>query len=817
MAGMTGILQDIRYALRQLRKSPGFTLVAVLTLALGIGANAAVFSVVDAVMLRPLPYYQPERLIEANSINSHDPEPRNVCYPDFFDWRAQNHTLEHLVSYHDTTFTLTGLERPVQVDAQIVSWDLLPALGVRAELGRGFTSDEEKVGTRVVLISHALWMSQFGADPAIIGRGVHLSGGLYTVVGVMPSNFRFPVTATRNSAWTTLAVDNDPTDPHPVTSNRGAHFLNVLGRLRPGVTAAQADLELRSIAGNLTRQYPDTNTRNDSAKVRTEISALIGDARTALLVVQGAVALVLLIACGNIANLLLARMRERQREIAVRSALGAGRTRIVRQLLAESFALSAVGGLAGCGLAFLGTPAILSLIGDSVPRATDAGVDLRVLSFAIFVSFTAGLIFGIIPAITASKTDLVSTLKEGGRSDIRGRDWLRSSLIVGQVALGLVITAAAGLLITSFVNLLHTSEGFNPDHVTTLRFETPDARYNTGDARPQFYRDYFEKVRALPGVQSAGGAVILPMTNNGIVISFEDPEHPTPEGQRPTADLTPITPNYLRTMQIPVLQGRDFSERDDMKSPQVMLVNQAFAEKFFPGEEVLGKKLKPGAGNGTPGGPPWREIVGVVGDIRLETTQRDMRPAMYLPAAQLPNWCCLYTVVRTSLDPASLATSVQQIVSAMDKDIPVTEVRTMRELISSELSQPRFATILLSTFAGLASVLTVVGLYGVMTYSVTRRTREIGVRMALGAERSAVLTMVLRDAAILLGAGIVLGVASALISASVLQDMLYGTGSRNPVVLALVCTAVALAGVVAAFIPARRAAKVDPMVALRYE
>jgi putative ABC transport system permease protein len=817
MAGMTGILQDIRYALRQLRKSPGFTLVAVLTLALGIGANAAVFSVVDAVMLRPLPYYQPERLIEANSINSHDPEPRNVCYPDFFDWRAQNHTLEHLVSYHDTTFTLTGLERPVQVDAQIVSWDLLPALGVRAELGRGFTSDEEKVGTRVVLISHALWMSQFGADPAIIGRGVHLSGGLYTVVGVMPSNFRFPVTATRNSAWTTLAVDNDPTDPHPVTSNRGAHFLNVLGRLRPGVTAAQADLELRSIAGNLTRQYPDTNTRNDSAKVRTEISALIGDARTALLVVQGAVALVLLIACGNIANLLLARMRERQREIAVRSALGAGRTRIVRQLLAESLALSAVGGLAGCGLAFLGTPAILSLIGDSVPRATDAGVDLRVLSFAIFVSFTAGLIFGIIPAITASKTDLVSTLKEGGRSDIRGRDWLRSSLIVGQVALGLVITAAAGLLITSFVNLLHTSEGFNPDHVTTLRFETPDARYNTGDARPQFYRDYFEKVRALPGVQSAGGAVILPMTNNGIVISFEDPEHPTPEGQRPTADLTPITPDYLRTMQIPVLQGHDFSERDDMKSPQVMLVNQAFAEKFFPGEEVLGKKLKPGAGNGTPGGPPWREIVGVVGDIRLETTQRDMRPAMYLPAAQLPNWCCLYTVVRTSLDPASLATSVQQIVSAMDKDIPVTEVRTMRELISSELSQPRFATILLSTFAGLASVLTVVGLYGVMTYSVTRRTREIGVRMALGAERSAVLTMVLRDAAILLGAGIVLGVASALISASVLQDMLYGTGSRNPVVLALVCTAVALAGVVAAFIPARRAAKVDPMVALRYE
>jgi putative ABC transport system permease protein len=594
------------------------------------------------------------------------------------------------------------------------------------------------------------------------------------------------------------------------------HFLNAFGRLKPGATVAQADQELRSIAVNLAKQYPNTNTRHDSAKATSEIAAIIGDARTELLVVLGAVSLVLLIACGNIANLLLARMRERQREIAVRSALGAGRKRIVRQLLAESLVLSALGGLAGCGLAFACTPAILSLIGDSVPRAADAGVDLRVLSFAILVSFAAGLIFGIIPAITASKTDLVSTLKEGGRSDITGRDWLRSSLIVGQVALGLVLTAGAGLLITSFANLLRMGTGFNSDHLTTLRFETPDARYQ-GDARPQFYHDYFEKVRALPGVESAGGVMVLPMTYNGITISFEDPEHPTSEGQRPGADLSPITPDYFRTMQIPLLRGRDFSERDDMKSAQVIVVNQAFAQKFFPGEEVLGKKLKPGANNGTPGGAPWREIVGVVGDVRLEATQREMRPAMYLPAAQLPNWCCLYTVMRTSLDPASVATSVQQIVSAIDKDIPVTEIRTMRELMSTELSQSRFATILLSAFAGLALVLTVVGLYGVMTYSVTRRTREIGVRMALGAERGAVLTMVLRDAAILLGAGIVLGIAAALISASVLQDMLYGTGSRNPLVLALVCAVVALAGVVAALIPARRAAKVDPMVALRYE
>jgi putative ABC transport system permease protein len=812
---MRSLIDDLRYACRLMAKSPGFAAVAIITLALGIGANTAVFSVIDAVMLRPLPYSQPERLIDAQSVNSHNPQPSAISYPDFFDWRAQNRTLEHLVSYHDSAFTLIGTVQPTHVDAEITSWDLLPTLGVNPELGRGFTAEEEKRGTHVALISHALWASQFGADRSIVGRTVNLSGDVYTIIGVMPGSFRFPVTEPQIGIWTTLALDDDPNDPHPSVSNRGGHFLNVIGRLKSGTTVAQASQDLNSIAANLARQYPASNTKHNAARAESELSAIIGDTRTPLLIVLGAVALVLLIACGNIANLLLARMRERQREIAMRSALGATRSRIVRQLLVESVTLSAAGGLAGCGLAYLSTPAMLSLLGDSIPRAANAGVDLRVLGFAMAVAGVAGIIFGIVPAITASRTDLLSRLKEGSRTEMQCRDWLRSSLIVGQVALGLVLTSGAGLLITSFLHLRHSNVGFDPDHLLTLFFETPDALYR--QTRPQFYRQYFDKVRALPGVQSAGGVMILPMTDDQAVISFEDPEHPVPEGERPSADLAPVTPEYFSTMRIPLLQGRDFSDRDEFRAPQVMIVNRAFADKFFPGEDILGKRLKPGAGNGTPGGPPWREIVGVVDNIKLSPTQREVRPAMYLAADQLPTWCCLYTVVRSSVDPLSLEPSIRQIVSSLDKDIPVTQVRTMQELMFRDLAQPRFAMVLLGTFAGLAIVLTVVGLYGVMMYAVTRRTREIGVRMALGAQRGLVLTMVLKDAARLLAAGVAIGIAATLVSASVLNSMLYGTGSRNPVVLFAVCMAIGIAGLVAAYIPAMRAASIEPMEALRTE
>ncbi len=643
--GLESLSRDIRYALRQLKKAPGFTAVVIVTLALGIGANTTVFSIVDAVLLRPLPYAHPEQLVEVWSRAAMEgSSARAVSYPDFFDWRAQNRSFSHLVSYEGDSGTLTGVERAVHLDGEIVSWDLLPLLGLHPALGHGFRPEDEKLGARVVLISHALWVSQFGSDPGVVGHTMHLSGQHYTIAGVMPPSFRFPVNAPQNDYWTTLAVVNDGT-PGAATANRGSHSLSVIGRLKPGVTVAQADADMKNIAARLTKQYPDTNTQHNSARVESELTALLGDTRTLLLVILGAVGLVLLIACGNVANLLLARSRERAREMAMRSALGANRSRIIRQLLVESTVLGLLGGAVGCALAFVATPVVLQLIGRSVPRAVDAGVNLPVLAFALLVSLAAGVVFGLVPALTSARGDLLSPLREGARSLTGGHHRLGSAVIVVQVALGIVLTAAAGLLVTSFIHLAHSNEGFNPDHVLTFLFETPDSRYL--HTRPEFYQRYFEKLRALPGVQSAAGSILLPMTDNNAHVSFENPEHPLPKGLLQGAGLDVVSGDYFQTMDIPLLAGRDFNNADTQRSPQVMIVNQAFAEKFFSGENVLGKKLKPGAGNGTSGGPPWRTIVGVVRNTRNSATQREMQPMYYLSASQMPNWCCLYTVART--------------------------------------------------------------------------------------------------------------------------------------------------------------------------
>ena len=807
--------RDIRFGARMLAKRPGSNAAVVVALALGIGANTTVFSIVDAVLLRPLPYSHPERLVEVESSERMDGfESSAVSYPDFFDWRAQNRSFNHLVSYHDTSLTLTGVQRAVHLDGEVTSWDLAPMLGVGPELGRGFRPEEEKFGTRVVLISHGLWVSQLGSDPSVVGRTIHLSGEAYTIEGVMPATFRFPINAPQNSFWTTLAVDNDGT-PKAQTANRGDHEMRVMGRLKPGVTVAQANSDMNAIAARLAKQYPDTNTQHSSARVESELKAMLGDTRTLLLVILGAVGLVLLIACGNVGNLLLVRAREREREMAVRSALGGTRARLVRQLLVESVMLGMFGGAAGSALAFVSTPAVLRLIGNSVPRAADAGVNLPVLGFALAVSLISGLLFGLAPAAKSARGDLLSPLKDGGRSETGGRHRLGSVVIVGQVALGIMLTAGAGLLVTSFIHLTRSSEGFNPDHVLTFKFETPDSRYS--NTRAEFNREYFEKLRGLPGVESAGGSMLLPMTDNSAHIAFENPEHPLPKGQLEGTSMDMVSPSYFRTMEIPLLSGRDFTDTDTEKSPQVMIVNQAFAQRYFHGENVLGKKLKPGTSNGPTTPPSWRTIVGVVGNIRTAATEREMDPMYYLPASQLPNWCCMYSVVRTEMESLSLEPEVRDLVASMDREIPITDVRTMRNRVGLELAQPRFAMILLSAFAGLALVLTVVGLYGVIAYSVALRTREFGVRMALGAPRRSVLQMVLRQAAVLVVVGMALGIGATLASSSLLGSFLYGTGARNPVVLASVCGLVVVTGLMAAYLPARKAMRVEPATALRYE
>jgi predicted permease len=811
---MSSLATDFQRAIRRLIQSPGHSLVILLTLTLGIGATTTVFSVVDAVILKPLPYGHPEQLAEAEEVGRHGYEPSDISYPDFFDLRSQNHSFSHLVSYHDRSVTLTSSSQAIHLDGEVVSWDLLPMLDIQPELGRGFRPEEEREGSRVVLISHSLWKSQFSGDSSVLGQSISLDNDRFAIIGVMPASFRFPLGEPQNAFWTTLAVDNDPTNSQSAVNSRSTHFLGAIGRLTPGPSLALATQDLKAIAANLAKQYPMTNSGQTSATVQSELAIVLGDTRILLVIVFGAVVLLLLIACGNVANLMLVRVREREREIAIRSALGAGRRRILQESLVESVMLGLSGGVAGCTLTFVCTPVALRLIGDSMPRAEDAGVNLAVLTFVALTSLGSAIFFGVAPALRASAVDPISMLKDGGGTGSYGRDWLRSGVVVGQVALSILLTAGAGLLATSFYKLLNAPQGFNPDHLLVYLFNLPDQQYR--GKIPQFYQGYFEQLRSLPGVESAGGARVVPMTAGDLYTAFDDPLRPSAPVQHVRAEMTPVSTGFFKAMQVPVLEGRDFTEADDVRSRPVMIVNHAFAQEFLSGENPVGKVLRPHAANGSEA-PPLREIVGVVADMRHSATQHEMPAVMYLPANQLPSWCCFYSVVRTSVDPLSLEPTVRHLVTTLDKNIPVTDVRTMHDLLGMQLTKPRFAIELMGSFAVLAMILTVVGLYGVMLYSVSRRTREIGIRLALGAKRSSVLFMVLRESGILLLTGTAIGILATIASSSVLQSMLYKTGTRNPVVLACACVVYFLIGILAAYVPARRAASVQPTQALRTE
>jgi putative ABC transport system permease protein len=806
---------DFRYAIRQLRKSPAFAAAAILTLALGIGANTAVFSVINAVILRPLPFPEPDRLIAIEAVDSRGgPHPAGLSYPNFFDFRRYNDVFDYIVCYRDSNFALTGAGRPEHLSGEVVSADLFSLLKVQPALGRGFLAEEEKAGQRVAVLSHALWKEQFSGDGDIIGRSITLDSQAYTVVGVMPPGFVFPIGNTKVRFWTTLARDAASDTATPMTEQRGAQILNVIARLRTGVSLETAHARMDSLAATLAKQYPDDDKNFASTYVRPELDRLTGDTRRPLWILLGAVGMVLLIACANLANLLLARTAEREREFAIRTAIGASRGTVVRQLLTESLVLAAVGCAAGVAVAMVGVNLLLPFAGDSIPRLAQAAVDSKVLGFSVALALLTSLLFSAAPALRLARTELAGPLKEGARGSVHGADRLRSGLVVAQITFGLVLLSSAALLVASFIHLLHQNLGLQPEQVLTFSVSVPDARYPEAK-QVEFNNRLLERLRTLPGVTSVAEGVPLPLTGSQMTVSFDIEERPSEVSNRPHSDIAIVTPDYFHTLGVPLLEGRQFTERDDAKARPVVIINRAFAEKFFPGERAVGKRMQPGAST-RDGRAPMRQIIGVVGNARQSALEAAADPIYYLPYQQLP-WFVPPIVMKTSTAPDAMESAVRAAVASIDKEIPIYDVQPLEDILGTAIARPRFQMLLLASFAGIALALTVVGLYGVLAYSVSKRTREIGVRVALGASRMMVQKMVLQQALFLVAAGVVLGLAGAFAAGQLLTSMLYGVSPRNPLLLAIACSAITLTAAVAALLPARRAASIDPMQALRSE
>ncbi|MGH9703897.1 MAG: ABC transporter permease [Candidatus Acidiferrales bacterium] len=817
---MESFWQDLRYGIRMMAKNPGFTLVAVLALALGIGANTAIFSVIDAVILRPLPFAAPGRLVTLWGTNMQRGNSRgSASYPDFMDWRAQSRSFEGMAAWHESDFTLTGSGDPAHLYGVVVSPSLFHLLGVSPQIGRDFLPEEEDPGKaklHPVILSHALWQNRFSSDPNVVGKNITLDNLPFTIVGVMPAGFQYPIQAKNVDLWMAVVMDGISADGGPTyMTQRGAHYLNVTGRLKPGVSVPQAQAEMETIASALSRQYADTN-KFHGVKIATELDRMVGDVRPALLILFGAVGCVLLIACVNVANLLLARAASRQKEIAIRSSLGAGRMRIVRQLLTESLVLAFLGGALGLILAWWGTDVLLALSPANVPRVSAIHLSGRVLGFTALASLATGLFFGLLPALQISRSDLAETLKEGGRGSTEGamRNRMRSALVVAEVALALVPLAGAGLLIQSFLRLSRVKPGFDPHNVLTVTIGLPDARYNVSQ-QAAFFEQLLNRTRALPGVRSAAAVEPLPLSSDQIQVSFTIEGRPVAKSDEPSTNYRDVTDDYFQTLHIPLLQGRDFSAQDNSKSPAVIIVNQTFSRTFFPGENPLGKHIQPGMSVG-PGTKVMREIVGVVGDVRHLGLNQEAGPEVYAPESQMP-FDGMILVVRTDSDPRSAIGAIRQQVRALDKDLPVFDAKLLEEYLSASLAQPRFNTFLLGIFAVVALLLAVVGLYGVMSYSVVQRTHEIGIRMALGAQAKNVMQMVVGQALRLTLTGCVIGLAGAWAVTRLMSTLLYGVSASDPATFAAVALLLGVVSLLACYVPARRAMRVDPMVALRYE
>jgi putative ABC transport system permease protein len=808
---MTTLLQDLRYAVRVLLRSPGFTSIAVAALAIGIGANTAIFSVVNTLLIQQLPYEDPGALAVVWEHNIPRDEKNNVVSPgNFIHWREMQQSFEDLAAVSGSVglsfkVTLTGNGDPEDVGVQLASASLFTLLGVRPALGRPFTAEEDKPNSRVAVISDRLWRRRYGADPGILRKPITISGNPYTVVGVMPPGFGYIDKTVE--VWMPVGFSAESRTP------RG-RWLSVLGRLKPGVTFERAQQDMTRVHAELTRLFPDFNT-GWTARVVPLKEELIGEARPALLVLLGAVAFVLLIACANVANLLLARATSRQRELAVRAALGAGRGALVRQLLVESLVLATAGGLAGLLLASWSLHLLRSVVADRLPvqRLEAVHIDGWVLAFTITASVVSGLLFGLLPALGASRTSLNDALKEGGRSGSTARrNRSRAAFVAVEVALALVLLVGAGLLVRSFVRLLDVNPGFDPARTLTMDVSLPSSRYREPPKRVQFFRTLFERIDALPGVESAGAISFLPLGGMGAATSFEVVGKPAPPaGQEPVADVRVVANDYFAALGIPLIKGRLFDEHDEADSKNRVIINDTMAAKYWPGEDAIGKRVK----------ISWNddredEVIGVVGDVRHSDLETDPLPTTYWPYPRFP-YGAMTLAIRTRVEPTSVAGAVVGFIRRQDPELAVADIKTMEEVMSDSVAQRRLTMLMLAIFAGAALVLAAVGIYGVIAYSVTQRTQEIGIRMALGARHGDVLRMVMGQAMLMTVVGIVAGGAGAFLLTRLMTGLLFGVEPADPVTFLAVAGLLAGVAAAASYVPGRRATRVDPVIALRAE
>jgi predicted permease len=811
---MSRLLNYGRFGVRQLRKNPMFALTTILTLALGIGATTAIFSLVYAVMLKPLPFPESDRLVwlsqEDHSSGAAIPE--SLSYPDYFDWRAQNRTFTGIASFRSANATLNGLGKAQHLNSQTVSSNFLQVLGAAPMLGRDFLWEEEKPGHRGVMLSYALWQSRFGANPQVVGQPVTLNGLQYTVVGVMPRGFNFPIHQPSVDLWTSLAAEAEGTSP--LTGQRGADTLEVIGRLKPTVTLEQAKAELSVIARNLAKQYPDSNKWYTTAVVKPEFERLVGDTRPGLQVLFGAVVLVLLIACVNVAGLLLTRGGQRSAEVALRGVLGASRMEIVRQMLVESLVLSLLGGLAGIALAMAILKGTIRFLPETLPRLNEVSLNGPVLAFAVGLSVLTGLLFGVLPAVRISRLDPAVAMREGTRTVTggRGQHRLQTWMVVGETALSFVLLVGAGLLIRSFVRVLHIDPGFDPHGVFTARISLPDDGYKH-DQKIQFIEQLIPQLASLPGVKSASAGWPMPMSGSDASISFTVEGHPVAKGDHPSEAIGLALPGYFETMRIPLIAGRTFAAQDGPKGPPVAIVNQAFAKKYFVGVNPVAKHMTSDLWDGALESPV-REIVGIAGNIKRQGITAESDPEYYLPWPQAVI-TTPYLCIRTAGNPGDLERAVSTTIAQMDPSVPMYQVHDLDFYISRSAAQPRFQTLLVTSFAAMALLLAAIGLYGLLSYIVQQRSMEIALRSAVGAQRGELLALVLKRGMALAAIGVAVGLGISACLSRFIATLLYGVQPVDPLTFAVVSLLLLLVALAASIAPAYRAAQADPMTTLR--